>query len=466
MDRGIVYTGQIPLDDDFLFPQRSAVLGLAKLSEAILGNGPVIDGLRVTATTPNSMAVLVEGGQIYVQAALDSSAYGTLPADTSHQVVKQGIMLDPLRIPLAAPATTGYQQYFLIQANFQERDEGAVALPYYNADNPTVSWSGPANSGEMQYRRRVGAIVIQAKAGIPAAPGGVALPAPDNGWTGLAYVLVTNGQVSIIGANITAYENSSRIPVKLPNLIRSSGLSVTTVTASTNLTAQQSGVVVVNMTALTGEITLRLPPANAAGGSPMRFSIVAHRPNVIAGNQYSARARILPSGSDSMVYGGVTLYAVDHAIMVSDGISRWHNLSRISQNSFSSGAGNNQTLPSGVATGVAVGVAAGNSPDNWLAPGETMALVCPYPSARVRVSAAAEISANTTGSRELWITVNGLTHGVVAAAPSPSGSTTIEVVGSGNIMMRGGDAVRVWARQNSGSSLSIVSAWADIEIVQ
>lgn len=54
----MVYVGQIPLSENFLEPQRNAVVGLAGLSEAVLGRTTTVDGLAVTPTTPTSLSTL------------------------------------------------------------------------------------------------------------------------------------------------------------------------------------------------------------------------------------------------------------------------------------------------------------------------------------------------------------------------------------------------------------------------
>lgn len=47
MDRNIVYPGSIPLDTDILGLNRNAMVGIAALTAAALGNSVVVDGLVV-----------------------------------------------------------------------------------------------------------------------------------------------------------------------------------------------------------------------------------------------------------------------------------------------------------------------------------------------------------------------------------------------------------------------------------
>lgn len=78
------------------------------------------------------------GGRIYSQQNIDGAAYGSVAADITHQIVKQGILLDPVTLNTPAPATAGFSVNFLIQAAYQDSDTNAVVLPYFNSNNPNV----------------------------------------------------------------------------------------------------------------------------------------------------------------------------------------------------------------------------------------------------------------------------------------------------------------------------------------
>src|SRR4051794_16484115 len=94
MDRSIAYVGEIALLDDFLRAQRYTMTALGSALQAILGSATVVDGLTCTPTSPASMQVKVAPGSIYSLQNLDSTTYGDLAADTTHQIVKQGVVLD------------------------------------------------------------------------------------------------------------------------------------------------------------------------------------------------------------------------------------------------------------------------------------------------------------------------------------------------------------------------------------
>lgn len=205
MDRQIVYPGQIPLETDLLNTNRNTMIALGKLAGAIFGtSNNVVNGLSVVPTTPASLSVNVNAGEIYSLQNVDNTAYSSLPADTTDTVVKQGIQLQPVALSCPAPTTAGFSINYLIEAAYQDADTASVVLPYYNASNPSQAYSGPNNSGTAQATSRQGKVVLQAKAGIAAATGSQTTPAVDAGYVALAVVTVANGQSTITSGNIVA----------------------------------------------------------------------------------------------------------------------------------------------------------------------------------------------------------------------------------------------------------------------
>lgn len=202
MDRSIIYAGQIPLTADLLHTNRFAMIGLAKLAAAVLGTGTIANGLAATPTSPASMQVSVAPGEIYAMANVDATAFGSLAANTTHSILKQGIVMDATLLTFTAPATAGQSIAYLIQGAYQDTDAQPVVLPYYNASNPAQAFSGPNNSGSSQNTVRRGAVVLQIKAGTAAATGSEVAPAPDAGYIPLWVVRVANGQTTITATNI------------------------------------------------------------------------------------------------------------------------------------------------------------------------------------------------------------------------------------------------------------------------
>lgn len=219
MDRSIIYPGQIPLETDQLNQNRATMLALGKLVSAALGTGNVVSGLTVAPNTPAALNVVVSPGEIYSLQNIDGTAYSSLPADTTHTCMKQGISLDATTIGCAAPSTAGFSINYLIEATFQEVDGANVVLPYYNASNPTQAYSGPANSGAAQATLRQGKVVLQAKAGIAATAGTQVTPVADAGYVALAVVTVANGQTTIVAGNIVAVASTAVLTNSLLGMI-------------------------------------------------------------------------------------------------------------------------------------------------------------------------------------------------------------------------------------------------------
>ena len=211
MDRQMVYPGQIPLETDLLNSNKNAMLALAKLCQAVLGTAQTVHGFACTPTSPASMSVVVGPGEVYSLQNVDGSAYSSLAADTAHQIVKQGMVLDPTSLSLTAPSTPGYSVNYLIQVAYTDVDSGNVVLPYYNSANPAQAFSGAGNNGQAQPTVRKGAVTLQSKVGVAATTGTQTTPAPDSGFTGLWVVTLANGQAAITTANIGAYSGANSI---------------------------------------------------------------------------------------------------------------------------------------------------------------------------------------------------------------------------------------------------------------
>lgn len=216
MDRPTVYYGQLPRETDLLTLGQSAMVALAKLGESVLGTASAVDGFTLAPTSPASLNVTLGPGVIYQLENLEQSVWSSLPADLSHSVLKQGILLDPVTLGVTPPGTVGYSQVFLVQVEYQDLDTGSVVLPYFNPADPTHNLNGPGNNGQAQNTIRKGAVAYQLKAGIAAVTGTQAAPAPDAGFVGLYTITVANGATAISAGNIALYSAAPFIPVKLP----------------------------------------------------------------------------------------------------------------------------------------------------------------------------------------------------------------------------------------------------------
>lgn len=221
MDRSTVYTGEQGRSTDFLFAQRAAMIGLAKLAGAVLGTNTCVNGLPCTPTSPASLNVNVGLGEIYSMVAVDATAYGVLPADTTDTILKQGIILGTTELACPAPTTSGYSINYLVEAIYQDTDTTNVVLPYFNSANPSQPLSGQNNSGAPQPTQRQGQCILQIKSGAGATTGTQVTPAPDAGYTGLWVVTVAYGQTGVTSGNIVEYPGAPFLGINLTNILTS-----------------------------------------------------------------------------------------------------------------------------------------------------------------------------------------------------------------------------------------------------
>ena len=213
MDRPIVYPGSIPLDTDVLRAAQNAMVAFGSIAAAMLGTGTVVDGL---ACSPSGLAVQVGPGAIFQSAPLEATPYGSLPADTADSIVKCGINSQTTTTAtLTPPGSVGQAINYLIEAQLQEADTGATVLPYYNAANPSVAYSGPGGGGAAQNTLRTQRVSLQVKAGAAATTGSQATPGADAGWTPLWIVTVNAGAVAVTPGNIAPHPLAPFVPTKL-----------------------------------------------------------------------------------------------------------------------------------------------------------------------------------------------------------------------------------------------------------
>ena len=215
MDRPIVFQGQLPLETDILRLGQYAMVGVGKIAESMLGAGTFVDGFTLSPTAPASLSLNLGPGQVYEVENLEATALSSIPVDT-HSIVKQGINLDPTTLTFTPPTTTGYSQCFLVEAQYQDTDTGAVVRPYYNASNPAIPYQGPGNAGTADNTVRKGVAAIQVKAGIASTAGTQIVPSPDAGWAGMFVVTLSYGATTATAGNIALYSGAPFITPKLP----------------------------------------------------------------------------------------------------------------------------------------------------------------------------------------------------------------------------------------------------------
>ena len=225
MDRQTVYPGQILPETVLLQMAKDSMIGFAKLSAAVLGTSTMANGFAVTPTGPASLQVVVAPGEIYSLTSIDATAWSSIAADTTHSIMKQGILLDGLILTCAAPGTAGQSINYLVEVTYQDLDSTPVLLPYYNSANPALPFNGLGNNGLTQNTSRKGVASVQIKPGASASTGSQATPAPDAGYVGLYVVTVAFGQTTITSASISQYFGAPLLPAGLIPAVQSSAMT-------------------------------------------------------------------------------------------------------------------------------------------------------------------------------------------------------------------------------------------------
>jgi len=234
MRRVETYVGQQVYEWLFSSQAQLTMVGLSKLSAAMLGTSGTVNGLPCTPTSPATMTVQIGAGEIYQMADLEATACGTLPANTTNTILKQGIQLGTsTTTAFAAPTTSGQSINYLIEVQYQDSDisldpttgNSPIVELFYNSVNPQAPWSGPNDSGATSNTFRDGIVAYQIKAGASATTGSQVTPTPDAGWIGLWVVSVPFGATTLTSSNIAQYTGAPVLPNGLLQSILTSNLT-------------------------------------------------------------------------------------------------------------------------------------------------------------------------------------------------------------------------------------------------
>lgn len=212
MDRVIVYTNEFVQEADLLNTNKNTMIAMGKLTDAVLGNATLINRLTCTPTSPASLSVLVNPGEIYITADVDDTAYSVLPIDNAHQIQKQGILYDAVTLSCPAPTTTGFSINYLVQIGFNETDSSAASRQF---KDPTTGAITTVTKNQVRQDK----CIVAVKAGAAATTGSQATPTPDAGYIGAYVVTVANGQTTITSGNITTYANAPFLSERLTDKI-------------------------------------------------------------------------------------------------------------------------------------------------------------------------------------------------------------------------------------------------------
>jgi len=296
MDRVTFYPGQILPETSLLQMAKDSMIGLAKLSAAVLGTSTMANGFAVTPTGPASLQVVCAPGEIYSLTSIDALAYSTLPADTAHSIMKQGILLNGVTLSCPAPGTTGQSINYLVQVTYQDTDSTPVLLPYYNSANPALPYSGAGNNGLTQNTNRKGVATVTVKAGASAVTGSQATPAPDAGYVGLYVVTVAFGQTTITAGSISQYSGAPLLPSGLLQALQNATTTGATDIGTANAYAANFTPAI---TQLSDKMVLCIKAANA-NTAASTFSpapgVIAAAP-IVGGNHAALQGgEIVPTG--------------------------------------------------------------------------------------------------------------------------------------------------------------------------
>lgn len=214
MDRSIIYsTEQIRLFD-FLSQCRDLMIGMSRLAQALFGStNTIVSGFSAAAQATPNMTVTLASGQIYQLAALDTTPYGPLAADST-QIYQQGYADQQILSFTTAGLSAGQEQWVLVQCKFdflnqvRTGDPTGGVLPYYNSSNPTQPLQGPGGSGQVQETVRIGKAAVSLSYGPPAATNTAVPPNPSANNVPLYLIKLTFGQTAITNGQISKAGNA------------------------------------------------------------------------------------------------------------------------------------------------------------------------------------------------------------------------------------------------------------------
>ncbi|MBB5189611.1 hypothetical protein HNQ50_000321 [Silvimonas terrae] len=311
MDRPLTYVGSQVYEWVDSAAAQFAMTALAKLTSAMFGTSTTVNGLAAAPTSPATMAINIGPGEIYQLAQLEATVAGTLPADTTHQIMKQGVQLNTVTTAtFTPPGTSGQSINYLIEAQYQDQDvsidpttgNSPVVIQFYNAANPATPWSGPNNSGSSSNTFRKGVVALQVKAGTPATTGSQATPAPDSGWVGVWVVTVAFGQSTVVAGNISQYVAAPILPTALLPSVISGNLTFGTDNGSANVV---QATFPIPITSLTDNMELWVKvKANNSGATTFtpNLGVIAAAPVVGAAHAALQGGELVASGRALFVY--------------------------------------------------------------------------------------------------------------------------------------------------------------------
>ena len=161
MDRPITYPAQIPLDTDLLRTGRYARTALGRASERTFAIGTTV-AAGLALSLAGGLSVSIAPGSILAPSVEDATAVGSLPASQTPLPVA---FILSAAVTLTLPTTTGP---FYIYASYATVDTDNVVLPFYNAANPSQTYSGQNNDGASLPQTRSDQLTVAVGTTVPA----------------------------------------------------------------------------------------------------------------------------------------------------------------------------------------------------------------------------------------------------------------------------------------------------------
>ena len=284
MYRSTIYSQEQGRSFDFLWFEKDAMTALGALEVGILGaNTTVLDGLVASPSSPASLVLNLTAGHIYQQAAMDSTAWGSLTSDAT-VIQQQGVAAAQTVTLSTTGLTSGQSRWALIQASFAQvdairpGDPTAGLLYYYNSANPAEPFQGQGGTGVVQDTVRESVCTITVVYGTVAATGSEVPPNPSSGNVPMYLVDLAFGQTTITSGQILVAGPSvgTNVPSNYPGAPFIAGL----------LNSHHSGAAgqapKIKMTELAG-----VSSDNSGGGISTVYSYAGNPNGFVAGVQAS-----------------------------------------------------------------------------------------------------------------------------------------------------------------------------------
>lgn len=225
MDRRTVYAQEVIREIDPLQAQKDALVSIARLTESVYGQNEWVVGMQVVPTNPQGQAVQIQTGQLYQVDETDMTAWSSLLGDAT-EIVQQGMFLNTQTFTINPPPLVNESQWYVLEAQFQQLDTNTAVLQYFNPLNPASPLNGPSGTGAPQNQDRLGAVLVQLKAGFPAPTGDEIKPVPSSGFMALAYVHINFGQATLGTGDITDVRPTyPTIPSIISNGLKTFGIT-------------------------------------------------------------------------------------------------------------------------------------------------------------------------------------------------------------------------------------------------